>query len=62
MGEIGNTRSQPGSDIVCYVYDARGNGGGKISPTIAGDHQNRITDYTAIVIEKHEDSDRKKIL
>ena len=26
-------------------------GGGCISPTITGDHQNRITDYTAIVVE-----------
>lgn len=33
------------------IYDARGNGGGEISPTITGDHQNRITDYTAIVVE-----------
>ena len=32
------------------VYDARGNGKGTISPTITGDHQNRITDYTAIVV------------
>ena len=30
------------------VYDARGNGNGEIAPTITGDHQNRITDYTAI--------------
>ena len=34
------------------VYDARENGDGKISPTITGDHENRITDYTAIVIER----------
>lgn len=33
------------------VYDARGNGGGAISPTITGDHQDRITDYTAIVVQ-----------
>jgi len=33
------------------VYDARGNGDGTISPTITGDHQNRITDYTAIVVQ-----------
>lgn len=33
---------------VC-VYDARGNGNGKIVPTLTGDHANRITDYTAIV-------------
>ena len=34
------------------VYDARGNGDGKIVPTITGDHKNRITDYTAIAIER----------
>ena len=31
------------------VYDARGNGDGFTVPTITGDHENRITDYTAIV-------------
>lgn len=41
---------------VCYaVYDARGNGDGGICPTITGDHQNRITDYTAIVMEMRSD-------
>ena len=30
------------------VYDARGNGDGETAPTLMGDHQNRITDYTAI--------------
>lgn len=34
------------------VFDARGNGGGKIVPTITGDHESRITDYTAIAIER----------
>lgn len=34
------------------VYDARGNGDGKIVPTITGDHENRITDYTAIAIKR----------
>ena len=33
------------------IYDARGNGDGGVSPTLTGDHQNRITDYTAIVID-----------
>lgn len=33
------------------IFDARGNGGGAISPTITGDHQDRITDYTAIVVQ-----------
>nr|DAZ40097.1 MAG TPA: Cytosine specific methyltransferase [Caudoviricetes sp.] len=35
------------------VFDARGNDNGKIVPTITGDHENRITDYTAIEIECH---------
>lgn len=35
------------------VYDARGNGNGETSPTITGDHQNRITDYTAICVADH---------
>lgn len=34
------------------IFDARGNGDGKIVPTITGDHENRITDYTAIAIER----------
>ena len=29
-------------------------GGGSVAPTITGDHQNRITDYTAIVVEKRD--------
>ena len=32
------------------VFDARGNGDGNISPTLTGDHQNRVTDYTAICV------------
>ena len=31
------------------VYDARGNGEGDVVPTITGDHENRITDYTAVL-------------
>lgn len=37
---------------VVKVFDARGNGDGQIVPTITGDHENRITDYTAIAIER----------
>lgn len=33
------------------VFDARGNGDGNTSPTMTGDHNNRITDYTAVVVE-----------
>ena len=32
------------------VYDARGNGDGKTVPTLTGDHQNRVTDYTAVCV------------
>ena len=31
------------------VYDARGNGDGATANTITGDHENRVTDYTALV-------------
>ena len=31
------------------IYDCRGNG--CVSPTITGDHQNRVTDYTAICVQ-----------
>lgn len=40
--------------LVSRIYDARGNGEGDISPTITGDHQDRITDYTAIVVTCEE--------
>lgn len=33
------------------VFDARGNGDGQIVPTITGDHESRITDYTAIAVD-----------
>lgn len=33
------------------VYDARGNGDCRIVPTITGDHESRITDYTAIAVD-----------
>ena len=34
---------------VCVACDARGNGDGKTTSTITGDHENRITDYTTVV-------------
>ncbi len=37
--------------VVCKCYDARGNGDGSIAPTITGDHNNRVTDYTSVVVE-----------
>lgn len=35
-------------DIV--VYDARGNGDGRIVPTLTGGHESRVTDYTALCV------------
>lgn len=40
------------------VFDARGNGDGKTVPTITGDHENRITDYTAIAIGRQTFSEQ----
>ena len=39
---------------ICYdvlTFDARGNGDGKVCCSIVGGHQDRVTDYTAIVVE-----------
>ncbi len=48
--------AQPGMKQTNYVltYDARGNGDGDVVNTMAGDHQNRVTDYTAIVLRNRE--------
>ena len=35
-----------GQNVVCY--DARGNGDGAHCPTLTGNHENRVTDYTAV--------------
>lgn len=32
------------------VYDARGNGDGQIVPTLTGDHESRVSDYTALAV------------
>lgn len=36
--------------FVPAVYDARGNGAGSVDTTLPGDHLNRITDYTPVVM------------
>lgn len=43
-------RNDNGVDIRCSWKRSRG-----VAPTITGDHQNRITDYTAIVVENVKD-------
>ena len=38
---------------VCVkCYDGRGNGDGRTVSTLTGDHENRITDYTSVVVAK----------
>lgn len=34
------------------IWDARGNGNGRLSATLTGCHDNRITDYTNVVVQK----------
>jgi len=50
-GDLKSIKEVSGT-LQAAVFDARGNGDGKIVPTITGDHENRITDYTAIAIER----------
>lgn len=39
------------------VYDARGSGDGEVCPTITRDHENRITDYTAVCVSGDDVAD-----
>jgi DNA (cytosine-5)-methyltransferase 1 len=65
-----NTVDRPA--VAYKVFDARGNGDGRTCPTITGDHENRITDYTAIAVERktfneqsfshYKESDKSSIL
>ena len=53
MGDVAytlNTNSNATGRNAPLVFDARGNGDGKIVPTITGDHENRTTDYTALLL------------
>ena len=45
------SKNQGGIAIVQVCYDARGDGDGKTAPTITGDHNNRVTDYTALSVK-----------
>lgn len=46
-----NTETRTPTAIV-QTYDARGNGNGAIACTITGNHQDRVTDYTALALEE----------
>lgn len=45
------------SHALVECYDARGNGDGETCPTITGDHENRITDYTAMCVSGDDVAD-----
>jgi site-specific DNA-cytosine methylase len=42
-----------GQNII-VTYDARGNGDGRVVNTLTGDHQSRITDYTALAVHQNQ--------
>lgn len=46
----GQAQASSGNTVPEVVYDARGNGDGKTVCTITGDHCDRITDYTPLVL------------
>lgn len=39
-------------DRPAVVYDARGNGDGKVVPTMTGDHNGHISDYSTVIVER----------
>ena len=47
----GTLRATPGDNLMAVCYDTRGNGDGATTNTITGDHNNRVTDYTALLVE-----------
>lgn len=51
-----NTVDRPA--VAYKVFDARGNGDGKTVPTITGDHESRVTDYTVIITERQTFSEQ----
>lgn len=56
-GKSPTLRAEAHGNVPCVinkktlVYDTRGNGAGETVPTITGDHNNRVTDYTALCCE-----------
>ena len=55
LDKVGATLSSGESGRpIALTYDARGNGDGQVANTLAGDHQNRVTDYTALVLRNRE--------
>jgi len=59
QGEIAATlqtryHAGSGGDAATVVYDCRGNGDGETCPTVTGDHNNRVTDFSAVAVKRIE--------
>jgi len=54
QGERVTETSVGSSEESDRIWDARGNGNGQLCATLTGDHDNRITDYTNVVVQKEE--------
>ncbi len=48
--QVNGTLRAGAQGAIAYCYDARGNGDGNTANTITGDHNNRITDYSSVVV------------
>lgn len=46
-----NPSKNQGGIAIVECYDARDNGDGKTTPTLTGDHQNRVTDYITLTFQ-----------
>ena len=47
--------------LFSQVFDGRGNGGGDVVPTVTGDHNAHISDYTALCVD-NEQKDQQAVL
>lgn len=52
-----NPSKNQGGIAIVECYDARGNGDGKTTATITGDHENRVTDYTTVCVSVDDVAD-----
>ena len=52
--DVAYTLDGANGQAVASVFDARGNGTGSVDTTLPGDHLNRITDYTPVVMRQRE--------
>ena len=56
-GERGGWRPR-----MAYAYKADSGVGGEVTPALVGDHNNRVTDYTAIIVETRQDESADRAL